>query len=273
MINPNSSHNSNPYQSMPLKNALPFEGVHNFRDLGGYPTTDGRKVKKGLIYRSGELFGLTDQDRTLFRSLQIHTILDYRDDWEAELRPNPPFEGIKYERLPADSRAAKKVAFQTNGEASLQLPDPFDECIFAGFYGLLPVNNPSYRRLFELLQDEERPGLLQHCKVGKDRAGIGAALILLALEVPRELIVADYIASETLLLDMKMDILSQLRENGAADKELRNIEVLMGAKASYIDAVFQTIDSYEGGEAGFFLQELGITPEQRDVIQQIYLEA
>ena len=62
---------------------ISLDGVLNFRDMGGYPTNDGRKVREGLFFRSASLTKMTEQDRRKVRELGIRTIFDYRDEHEA----------------------------------------------------------------------------------------------------------------------------------------------------------------------------------------------
>ena len=45
-----------------FERSVSLEGQSNFRDIGGYQTVDGRTVKTGIVYRSGELHALTDHD-------------------------------------------------------------------------------------------------------------------------------------------------------------------------------------------------------------------
>lgn len=84
-----------------LNHVLPFKGILNFRDMGGYTTLDGRRVKRGLFFRSAELTGMTEQDVELFQSLGIKTIFDYRGVEEVRLKPDPVIPGVNNISIPA----------------------------------------------------------------------------------------------------------------------------------------------------------------------------
>lgn len=85
--------------------------------MGGYEAADGRKVKYGILFRSAELAGMTERDLNLLQSLGIRTIFDYRDDGEAEQKPDPVIPGVNNIRVPAmrqvpaDMREARSRKF------------------------------------------------------------------------------------------------------------------------------------------------------------------
>lgn len=78
-----------------------FEKIYNFRDMGGLTTNDGRTVKKGVLFRSGELGQATKNDIKMLEELQLKVIFDYRDDSEAKVNASPPLESVKNIRIPA----------------------------------------------------------------------------------------------------------------------------------------------------------------------------
>lgn len=68
---------------------LPFEGVTNFRDLGGYPAAGGATLRWGRVFRSDALYAMTERDRALFDLLGVRAVYDLRNDSERAERPNP----------------------------------------------------------------------------------------------------------------------------------------------------------------------------------------
>ena len=78
---------------------LPLNGARNFRDMGGIETTDGRKVKHGILFRAAEISRLTEDDKTLLETFNIKCVFDYRRKGEAEEKPDPVIGNAKNERF------------------------------------------------------------------------------------------------------------------------------------------------------------------------------
>ncbi len=175
------------------------DGRTNARDLGGYDTADGAHfVKYGVLYRSSELAALDGEQLAVIQKLGLNTIVDFRQPYEIAARPDPGIRGAAHlNLLPlAADTDAKHVAITQEYIRSLR-----DDTVQEGYdylenlYKTIALNNAGYRQFFRLLLDENPPPLLFHCVAGKDRTGIAAALILLALGVPRETVEADYMAT------------------------------------------------------------------------------
>lgn len=165
-----------------------LEGCHNFRDLGGYATADGRRVRHRLVYRSAALHGLTASDRRRVREeLGIGAIIDLRSEQEVRADgPGPVADPpVAYHHVPLIVRAGP-----------LSPPDGGEPFALDRFYlGLLHHGGECVRAVVELLATARTPTVF-HCAAGKDRTGILAALLLSALGVPDDVIVADYALSE-----------------------------------------------------------------------------
>jgi protein-tyrosine phosphatase len=179
-----------------LPRAVPLEGASNLRDLGGWPVADGRRVRHGVLYRSATLATLTEQDVATIAALGLRTICDLRGVTEAARHPS---------RLPA---GAERVALTIEPSVGASLRDLMvreratGEDVVALLrtayldYGTRFIG--AYRGLFDLLLDPARHALLFHCSAGKDRTGLGAAFLLIALGASRETVLADYVATDRL---------------------------------------------------------------------------
>ncbi|TYP72039.1 tyrosine-protein phosphatase [Paenibacillus methanolicus] len=237
---------------------LPFEGVLNFRDMGGYETADGRKVKHGLFFRSAELTGMTEQDKALFASLGIRTIIDYRSDNEAEQKPSPALEGAANVRVPAikhDVQADMRELIKDDYFSKMTLET------FTRMYTEMAIGNPAYKQLFEAIADPGRRGVLHHCAGGRDRTGVGSSFILLALGVPKETIIADYLLSNELLLPMFDKMADQLKDVLGAEKAAE-IARNMALQPAFLEAVFAKLEETYGSVDAFFAEEFGLTAER-----------
>ncbi|WP_299511122.1 tyrosine-protein phosphatase [uncultured Rummeliibacillus sp.] len=251
---------------------LSFEKVMNFRDMGGYETSDGRRVKKGIFYRSGDLSRMTDKDKALLESLGIRTIFDYRDDDEAIAKPDPTFKDVANIRIPAKRNDGIKMPSVTLKDIdNKKFLERINADIFTEMYSQLAFNNPSYQKLIEIIQEPDRLGILHHCAAGKDRTGVGGALILLALGVPRNLILADYLLTNDYMKPMR-DAMIPILTKHLNETEMRRFGDIMSAKERYLEAVFQAIDQKYGDENRFFEEEYGLDFPKRQKLQHYYLE-
>jgi protein-tyrosine phosphatase len=187
---------TDPTSPLPLPRAVPLEGASNLRDLGGWPVADGRRVRHGLVYRSATLAFLTERDVATVATLGIRTVCDLRGVEEAAQRPS---------RLPAGATRVPLPIEPTVGASLrdiLRREEATGEDVVALLrrayldYGTRFL--PAYRAMLDLLLEPGRHALLFHCSAGKDRTGLGAALLLAALGAARETIVADYVATDRL---------------------------------------------------------------------------
>ncbi|MFD2115357.1 tyrosine-protein phosphatase [Paenibacillus yanchengensis] len=248
-------------------NILPFEGVYNFRDMGGYKTKDCRTVKYGRLYRSAELTGMTIADRRLFKTLGIKTIFDYRSDDEAASKPDPCFSGVTNIRIPAMTGVSMDLGeLILSGEFENITPE-----IFAEMYVEMAFNNPSFKKLMELFADGNNAGLLHHCTAGRDRTGIGSAFIYLALGVCRETIIEDYLISNITLEPMFEQWREQL-EGILPEEKIENLLDVLRLRPMYLNAIFNVIDEVYCSTAAFLEEEFGLTQAKLEQIRQFYLE-
>lgn len=179
--------------------AVTLERASNLRDLGGWPTRDGRRVRTGLIFRAPALLGLSASDRATIQALGLRTAVDFRG---VEERNNNPvaLDGVRHDFQPIEPSVGASLrdivlTGQASGHVSVQdMLDLLTEAYRA--YALSSF--PRYRALFRHLLTEELLPLVFHCSAGKDRTGFGAALLLTALGVAWEHVLADYLATNRL---------------------------------------------------------------------------
>jgi Protein tyrosine/serine phosphatase len=187
---------------------LPMTGGYNFRDIGGYKTTDNRHVRWGKLFRTDDLSNLTKEDLNYLASIPIRTVVDFRDKSEIEGAPDVfPTDSTRYielNMLPGNFYEG----FDLSG--ALTNADSFMIKMYESL-----VTDPEivgkYKDFFALLQDETNNiPLIYHCSAGKDRTGIATALILSALDVPEETILEDYLLSNIYLEDKYASYIKQM---------------------------------------------------------------
>jgi len=251
---------------------LPLEGGVNFRDLGGYATVDGRQVRRGLLYRSGSMAGLTEKDHDYLRQLDIAVIADFRSTEERLREPTRWPEGeepIRRLERDYDLEFGEVVAVLRGA------PDPeAARAAFASFYRRLPRDfADQYRAMFAEMVAGNTP-LAFNCSAGKDRTGVAAALILTALGVPRETVTEDYLLSNRYYKP-------KAPADGAAQDPAAQlfarlppevVAVFMGVDAQFLDAAFAGMTEEYGSVEGYLEQAIGLDAASRETLRQRYTE-
>lgn len=249
---------------------LPLQGGQNFRDLGGYRTSDGRSVKWGKLYRSGSMHFLTPADYAYLEQLGIRTVCDFRSTQERKAEP-VAWPAGKPPRVLADDFMMNMGGIGTTAPGSVPTAADARATMTKSYPQLLSQFNTQYRRMFAELLAGHAP-LAFNCTAGKDRTGVAAALLLTALGVPRQTVVEDYV-----LTNRYFDPRKIVRNDDQASAQWRRLppdvlQAYVSAEPSYIEAVLTTIDRHPGGEAGYFRNELGLTPARLAVLRRLYTE-
>jgi protein-tyrosine phosphatase len=168
------------------RRVVPLFAVHNFRDLGGYPTNDGRHTRWRTLFRADGLYRLTPDDANIVMNLGVRTVVDLRTNNEVRERGTFPVEDhdVAYHHLP--------IIDATWGET--QTPEFNDEVEFLvwAYREMLAEAAPRFADAINLLSQQTVLPAVFHCAAGKDRTGILAALVLGVLGVDESIIAADY---------------------------------------------------------------------------------
>ena len=185
--------------TMHLPTHIPLENASNLRDLGGWPTADGRTVRAGVVFRAPALVRLSAADVAAIGALGIRTVCDFRGTREAENSP-VVLAGARREGLPIEPTvgASLRDILRTGQATGHVTPEEMLALLREAYQAYALQSFPRYRALFALLRSEADVPLLFHCSAGKDRTGFGAALLLTALGVAWEHVVADYLATNQL---------------------------------------------------------------------------
>lgn len=226
---------------------LPMEGGYNFRDLGGIKTKDNRFVKWGKFFRTDELGKLTESDLFYLSSIPITSVVDFRTKREIELTPD------KY-----PSSVKNKIELNINpGNINIEgLTEEdlnkisFDSVMIAMNKAFVTDSGiiGQYKEFFRILQEEENIPLIFHCSAGKDRTGMGAALILFALGVDEDTVMKDYLLSNTYLGNKYDDY----------KKKYPQLEPMFVVKPEYMQTSIDAMKENYGSIDNFLTDKLGI---------------
>ena len=242
--------------------AIDIPGITNLRDVGGQTTADGRRVRAGLLYRSGQL-DHADEHMTMLQDLDLGVVYDLRTQGEATHLPD---------RLPPDVELVH-LDVLAGAESSLaaHLEDLFTDPIAAEavlrsgdipahylstYRGLVSLESArdSYRSLYTDLVERSDVALF-HCTAGKDRTGWAAAALLTLLGVPYDDVLADYLRSSRPVVESFRPVIDQFAAAGG-DPEL--LEPVFMVDRSYLDAAMDEVRLTFGSIEGYFGDGLGL---------------
>lgn len=247
---------------------VPLEKGINFRDLGGFVVKDGRRIKKGLLFRSGTLNYLTANDTDTLEVMGLASIIDFRDVNEAKDAPDVIPTTATYYNYPANPLHSQLSARFDKHNVALK-GDSRE--FMLNLYKRLPFNNLAYKKLVELLKDDEIKPLVQHCTIGKDRTGIGSAIVLFALGADLQTVLADYLMTEITLAPYKEQLLQMVSQD-FTEEELNNKKYLFAAREEYMMSAIDAIVEKYASVNHWLEKEYGLTADVKKSIREKYLE-
>ncbi|MEC3912529.1 tyrosine-protein phosphatase [Sphingobium sp. CR2-8] len=248
----------------------PLDSAFNLRDFGGQVTTDGRRVRRGVLYRSGTMALLSEDAAAHMRSLGIRAICDFRREKERVAEPTS-WHG-------ADTAYICRDYEETSGILSALIHSPavtaaeMRDAIIAVYRTIAANHAESYRMMFAQIIAGRVP-ILINCAAGKDRTGVGAMLILAAIGVPHASIVEDYLLTNSqadwdrLLARDDSPLARARRDMGDA------IAPLLRADTAYLDSLMAELNASYGGIEGYLEQALGVDASARAVLREALLES
>lgn len=258
---------------------IPLENLPNTRDLGGIITEDGRTICPHKLLRSGALFWSSEEDRTvLVQKYNLRTVVDFRTESEKKEKPDPEMPGvvniwnpileeaamgITREEKQKEKSVVQQVLERTGGKA--KGPEEYMQKMYHDLVSS-EFSRKQYRKFFAILLAQENGAVLWHCSAGKDRVGIATALLLSALGVSRECIMADYIKTNDFVKEDVQQLLGKVKPEFRAA-----VRMLFVVVPSFLESFFQTIDSEFGGMDSFLEKEMGLTADKREKLRDMYL--
>lgn len=249
------------------------DGIHNFRDYGGWETADGARVRTGLLWRSGQHVDASDEDLEAIGRLHIRTVIDLRGESERERNPCRRVDGFDGE-----------VVFY-EGETSSSPPhmDVDAETTTAEFarkrmmavYTRMP-RNPAMTEMFgrylNILADREGASLV-HCFAGKDRTGVAAMLLLHILGVDRDRQMAEFLRTNDA---PSMDVLAAQSVPGIEARLGRKLDdnavkALLGVQEDYLATFWKEVEADHGSLDRYIEGALGVDEPLRERLRSAYL--
>ncbi|HDY82535.1 MAG TPA: tyrosine-protein phosphatase [Halieaceae bacterium] len=247
-----------------------MQGAPNFRDFGGYHTTDGRQVKWGFLFRSGQLSDLSGQDLDLLASLELDLVCDFRRREEQESDPSrlPERRRPRIASLPiipgSNSRFFEEAENQLGG------PDAMFDFMVEINRDFAEAQTEMYSRMFREILEVEDARFLVHCAAGKDRTGFAVALILLALGVPRDVVMRDYMLTARFFDPMReMDRIR--RKYKMEHMDAQSILPMLEVHEDYLSRALAAIEQNYASVEAYLEQALGVGPAELAELKRRYL--
>ncbi|WFR72310.1 tyrosine-protein phosphatase [Prescottella defluvii] len=231
--------------------AIRLEGAKNFRDIGGYETSDGRHVRTGLVFRSNKLSSLTDADLEKLTAANVTLDVDLRNMWERKDDPDRIPAGVRYQVADVVS-LEHGIAFHefvpiTLGRALIDAAangsSDIGQSIGYPFMVTYRGSDVAFRDLLTAIAGNTGGATVYHCSAGKDRTGWSTAILLTLLGVPKETVYQDFLASNTYL---------------GRDKAVEK---------SWLDAAFAQVDRLYGGVDNYVRKGLGVDQQTIDTLR------
>lgn len=249
--------------------------AHNYRDLGGLKTLDGRTLRKGMLIRGTTLSKIDDVDIShLQKKCGLKTIIDLRTKKEASEKPDKQIEGVSYFLMPVFNEAVLGISHEKKVHSLKSLEElPSMEKLYRQM--VRPENLVNITCILKkiLLMPQKDYSVIFHCSAGKDRTGVLSALLLLFLGVDRDSVIKDYLYTNRgkhikaylaflggLILKHSLSFARKLRDYLLAEKE-------------FILAAITSVEENYGSVENYFSKELNLSGEDISRIKEKFLES
>lgn len=254
-----------------LDRVLPFDGIHNFRDYGGYACRQGARLKTGRLFRSGQHVDATHDDLATIATLNLSAVIDLRGDSERALFPcaRPPGFAAEILFAPGETagagyalhiEAAREVTTADQAHAAM--------VILYKFMPFRPRLIEIFQLYFEALNRSDGPTLL-HCLAGKDRTGLAAGLLHRLMGVHPDDVMADYMLTNV-AGDVERRIAAgaaTVRSNFGHAMDDQAVRTLMSVHPEFLDSAFSEIERAHGSLEVYAHDVLGVSDERLALIE------
>ena len=237
------------------KRLLHLAGAFNVRDIGGYQTADGQKVRWGQVYRAGTLSNLTDEGLAQLSQLGVQNICDLRTTHEAETQPARLPDAIRYNHIPLHQQGEGRgrILFTVTTR-----PHRISDLIVYGYITLMIEKRAHLLAdIISRIADPANRPILLHCTAGKDRTGLTIALLLALLGVPDDTILADFSLSNLFYEEVRQTIQKDAERLAVFGIRAGNLRPLLVADPAtlrvalaYVRRRYGSVEEYVRGRGG-----------------------
>ncbi len=280
------------YKNNTLGKRIVLDGTINTRDLGGYQSNDGRKIKFKRIIRTDNLSRLTDKDISfLLKNYNPKFDLDLRSENECRGKKDKEIPGCQLIYLPVSQNLdllgiehpheefiteSKDLdglihfiyRLSLDGDVTNAMEDSYKTFISS------ESGKTNYRKFFEILIQNKEGSVIFHCADGKDRAGIAAALFLSLMGIDENTVREEYLITNENTWDKANSRYNYLKNECKITNEklLNSVKMLAGVRINWLNAALEFINITYGGVEGYFINELGFNKDNLKELRDNYLE-
>lgn len=268
---------------MAFDRVLELDGVHNFRDHGGYALPGGARLKRGVLWRSGQHHGASDADLERIAALGLATVIDLRSSRERTTHPCRRPEGFAAQIVCSDDPPPREKpeasaphvaqAMMTRDSARRD-PAELRDGMRRNYSGIAwrPELIAATRRYLERVAEDRGPSLI-NCMAGKDRTGVAVAMLHHAVGVHPDDVMEDYLLTNT-AGDAEARIASGLETiraiSGPMDEEV--MRIMMGVEREWLEAVYDRARADHGSIEGYLRDVLGVDDALRGRLREALAE-
>lgn len=266
--------------------ALLVTGIENARQLGGYETADGRRVKRDVLLRTAKLSDAPSEELAALKDIyHLGVVVDFRTLAEREGAPDPEIDGVDnivLDVLDEGSRTGAGAAiagiYEKGGAepAEVMLNIIRSGCVSERMYADMafdPAAEKGFRDFFRiLLENGGKKAVLWHCSGGKDRTGAAAVLLLLALGVNKETALRDFELTNEFLREKIAYMESRAAELTDDPEEIAWVKDLTGVNRKYMEKLLDTLEEKYGSQERYLTEGLGLDRTELEQLREMYLE-
>ena len=247
---------------------IAFDGIENARELGGLTRLDGRHIKEGVLFRTGHLENASREDVRRLEESGLSHIIDLRDMREVTEHPDQAVPGAEHHHIPALGDLRDLFKKKPDDPTMTAEEVHHDFCQLYRVLAQSPHSQTAYEKFFQVLLGSEGKPVLWHCTQGKDRTGIAAMLLLIALGFEEEQALQEFMLTNRFAE-------KQLAALEAAGKPQKVLDFMKEIFFVFYDNARFYLDCLhlEYGNIYNFLElVLGIGPKEIETLEKYYLE-
>jgi protein-tyrosine phosphatase len=253
------------YSGVVANRAIDMNQIKNFRDIGGYFSTDNRQMKWGEIYRSGNLSNATLYDQEKIRRLNIRTVIDFRSERTARRYPillHPSIRKIALPLMPMDAQKLDEQLEDENFDRSDAIRYVQEE-----YVNILENHKTQFGELFDILTNDSNYPILMSGSLGKDGVGLAAYLILYAIGVPQSSLEEEYMLSNQ-FIDPEM---VEIDARNLSEPMQEAVTAMLTVNRAYLNFAIDHINLTYGSVDNYLEKELRVTSGKRNLLRKYLL--
>lgn len=266
---------------------IPLEGLPNTRDLGGIINMEGKQILPKRLIRSGTLCDATPADlEKLKGEYRLGTVVDFRTSVERSQKPDPEMDGVIQIFNPILKEETVGITFgeeEEGGSKKDALVGMLEHASSLGgnpeiyvdkLYEDLVLDSHAaayYGRFFDILLEADDRSVLWHCTAGKDRVGVGTALLLSALSVDRDTIIRDFVKTNEYVMEQAVRTAEMVREKTKDDRLSDCVRVLLTVSEDYIRHAFSAMEGACGSVEAYLKERIGLNGQKTEALKRKFL--